>query len=444
MKLYFVIVGGGPIGVEFAAELHDFVKEDLVKIYPMVQNLKFQRDGIKVKTGCRVIGVSKKDIAVKVKSEGIVSSIPYGMVVWSGGTETHPVIRNIMEQIGQSKRRSLAADEWVRVEGCDSVYALGDCATIHQRKVMKDILTIFSTADKDNSGTLTVKEFQDVIKDILIQENKDITSKTSAVTKHNMGTTSSSGTDCSKEDKELGSVVIRNPFSFIPFVVTDQSENSKKIVKKEDSSVSSNTRENIIEAQNNESDSSVLQEVKEMARSCRGRGCTVGRGYRGLQSGIFDDEPAPSQESLGSIPVGPDEQAVSEARVGTGIVPGVQIHLGTSPTSIARSSAVREHSYLEQLLKYKHPSFDGTTVPSGAESWFMSIEKTLNILKCPEDQRDEEQRKMKFLKGLRPYYRKFLISSGASSYREVLSNALPIEQNDVEDRKSKDLRSQVR
>lgn len=30
----------------------------------------------------------------------------------------------------------MATDEWLRVEGCDNVYALGDCATINQRKVM--------------------------------------------------------------------------------------------------------------------------------------------------------------------------------------------------------------------------------------------------------------------------------------------------------------------
>lgn len=36
----------------------------------------------------------------------------------------------------QANRRALATDEWLRVEGTDSVYALGDCATINQRKVM--------------------------------------------------------------------------------------------------------------------------------------------------------------------------------------------------------------------------------------------------------------------------------------------------------------------
>ncbi|KAF6155174.1 hypothetical protein GIB67_019700 [Kingdonia uniflora] len=87
--------------------------------------------------------------------------------------------------------------------------------------------------------------------------------------------------------------------------------------------------------------------------------------------------------------------------------------------------------------------------------FYMLVQGDMNITKY--DQRfkelsryvpfivqDEEQRKMNILKSLCPYFRKFLISSGASSYSEVLSKALAIEQNDIEDRRSKDLRSQVR
>lgn len=36
----------------------------------------------------------------------------------------------------QDDRRALATDEWLRVKGCEDVYALGDCATIDQRKIM--------------------------------------------------------------------------------------------------------------------------------------------------------------------------------------------------------------------------------------------------------------------------------------------------------------------
>ncbi|KAJ8618032.1 hypothetical protein MRB53_014218 [Persea americana] len=191
-QLQFVIVGGGPTGVEFAAELHDFVHYDLAELYPAIKDLvkitvveagehilsmfdkrissfaekKFQRDGIEVKTGAMVVGVSDKAITMKGRPNGEISSIPYGMVVWSTGIGTRPVIMDFMKQIGQTNRRVLGTDEWLRVEGCDGVYALGDCASIQQRKVMEDISAIFNLADKDKSGTLTVEEFQAVINDI--------------------------------------------------------------------------------------------------------------------------------------------------------------------------------------------------------------------------------------------------------------------------------------
>lgn len=32
--LHIAIVGGGPTGVEFGAELHDFVEDDVYRLYP--------------------------------------------------------------------------------------------------------------------------------------------------------------------------------------------------------------------------------------------------------------------------------------------------------------------------------------------------------------------------------------------------------------------------
>ncbi|WVZ26491.1 hypothetical protein V8G54_005035 [Vigna mungo] len=191
--LHFAIVGGGPTGVEFAASLHDFVTEDLVNLYPGIKDLvkitlleagdhilsmfdkrittfaedKFRRDGIDVKTGSMVVKVSDKEISTKeMKNGGEITTIPYGMAVWSTGIGTRPFIKDFMSQIGQTNRRAIATDEWLRVESTSNVYALGDCATINQRKVMEDIAAIFKKADKDNSGTLTVKEFQEVLDDI--------------------------------------------------------------------------------------------------------------------------------------------------------------------------------------------------------------------------------------------------------------------------------------
>ena len=36
--LHFVVVGGGPTGVEFAAEVRDFMREDVAKIYPRIKD----------------------------------------------------------------------------------------------------------------------------------------------------------------------------------------------------------------------------------------------------------------------------------------------------------------------------------------------------------------------------------------------------------------------
>ncbi len=34
--LHFVVVGGGPTGVEFAAEVRDFLRDDVSRIYPCI------------------------------------------------------------------------------------------------------------------------------------------------------------------------------------------------------------------------------------------------------------------------------------------------------------------------------------------------------------------------------------------------------------------------
>lgn len=194
-NLHFVVVGGGPTGVEFAAELHDFIQEDLKKLYPTIKDKvkitliqsgdhilnmfderissfaekKFTRDGIEVQTGCRVMSVDDKEITMKVKSTGAVCSVPHGLVIWSTGISTLPVIRDFMEEIGQTKRHVLATDEWLRVKGCEDVFAIGDCSSINQRKIMDDIMDIFKAADKNNSGTLTVEEFEEVMDDVILR-----------------------------------------------------------------------------------------------------------------------------------------------------------------------------------------------------------------------------------------------------------------------------------
>lgn len=146
--LHFVVVGGGPTGVEFAAEMYDFLDEDLRKSYPRLagevsitlleaggqilntfdEELSaytlrlFQRQNINVRTGSLVTRLEHDTIILK---NGEI--IPYGLVVWSTGigptefTETQPFPKD---------RGKIVTDEFFLVKGFSNIYALGDCATI--------------------------------------------------------------------------------------------------------------------------------------------------------------------------------------------------------------------------------------------------------------------------------------------------------------------------
>ncbi|MFA6542363.1 MAG: FAD-dependent oxidoreductase [Bacteroidota bacterium] len=147
--LHFVIVGGGPTGVEFAAELHDFLTEDLVRSYPSSvpdvditlfeagdtilntfdavlrdYTLKiFQRQRISVRLHSQVGRVNEKELILK---EG--SHIPYGMLVWSTGNTSLPLVRELPFEKDRSGR--IITDGQLTVKGYPFVYAVGDCAMI--------------------------------------------------------------------------------------------------------------------------------------------------------------------------------------------------------------------------------------------------------------------------------------------------------------------------
>ena len=62
---------------------------------------KFKRDGIDLKTGSMVVKVTDTGITTKTSKDGEMSLLPYGMMVWSTGIGTRPLIMDFMKQIGQ-------------------------------------------------------------------------------------------------------------------------------------------------------------------------------------------------------------------------------------------------------------------------------------------------------------------------------------------------------
>jgi NADH:ubiquinone reductase (non-electrogenic) len=147
--LNFVVVGGGPTGVEFAAELSDFFWSDVLKYYPniQIQELKItlveagdtilsafsstvaeqamkniKRQGIDMKLHTKVKEVQPQKI---ILDDG--SIIHCGMIVWSTGVGPRKMIRELGLELDHGR---LPVDDYLQLKGHQNVFALGDCAAI--------------------------------------------------------------------------------------------------------------------------------------------------------------------------------------------------------------------------------------------------------------------------------------------------------------------------
>jgi NADH dehydrogenase FAD-containing subunit len=147
--LHFVVVGGGPTGVEFAAEAHDFITEDLSKWFPdLMEHVRlslleaqegiltqfdaklsnyalkiFRRQRINVRTNSLVKEVTDEAVILKDGEE-----IPYGLVVWSTGIGPTPLVRSL--DVPKDRLSRLVTDDTFLVKGTTNIYAIGDCAVI--------------------------------------------------------------------------------------------------------------------------------------------------------------------------------------------------------------------------------------------------------------------------------------------------------------------------
>lgn len=170
--LNFVVVGGGPTGIEWSAELHDLIHEDMSRLYPeLVKHVKitvydvapkvlgmfdeklskyamktFQRNGISIKTNHHVEELRPGTVAnpdstdaftcytLKLKEEGEVG---VGMCVWSTGLMMNPFVESALkDRIKQDERsHAVLTNANLQIKGPDDtpipdVYAIGDCAVL--------------------------------------------------------------------------------------------------------------------------------------------------------------------------------------------------------------------------------------------------------------------------------------------------------------------------
>jgi len=159
--LSFWVVGGGPTAVEFAAELQDFLYNDVVnpkhatfhqcanktKVTLVQSNddllpgypkkirdfsLKHMKDiGINVITGARATKLTDNAITIYDKSSKSTTDRPYGLAVWATGVTPVPLIQNLINKIPlQASFRTIKTDSRCEVIGGPGIYAAGDCADI--------------------------------------------------------------------------------------------------------------------------------------------------------------------------------------------------------------------------------------------------------------------------------------------------------------------------
>ena len=190
--LRFVVCGGGPTGVEFAAELYDFLEDDVKKKYSeLVKFIEvvlieagesvlasfdkklseytmkiFKRQKIRLKTNSYISRVTDKKIFLKDGEE-----LSYGVLVWATGNSPTGIINN--SGFTLDKKGKLFTDEYFRLkknEGSfyENIFAIGDCthmvagglpstAQVAQQQGM--FLAKFFNREMKTSGSFKFKNF---------------------------------------------------------------------------------------------------------------------------------------------------------------------------------------------------------------------------------------------------------------------------------------------
>lgn len=144
--LRFMIGGGGLSGVEFSAELADYIvtcirehnlNPDEVEIIlieaaerivshmdeSFVEHIikKLREKRIKIVTGTRIVNLIRDSVTL---SSG--ETLTTKTLIWTGGIRISDLVRESEMKIGQSGR--IVVDEFLRAEGFPFIYAIGDNA----------------------------------------------------------------------------------------------------------------------------------------------------------------------------------------------------------------------------------------------------------------------------------------------------------------------------
>jgi NADH dehydrogenase len=147
----FMVVGGGFSGVETVGELNDFVRDSIKHFYHNLELIdvrtilvnsgtrilpevtddlaefalqKLRQSGVQVMLNTRLIGVTQD--GVSLNDGNVISS---NTMIWAGGARPDPLISGLECKHDNTGR--MITNNYLEVQGHeDSVFALGDCASI--------------------------------------------------------------------------------------------------------------------------------------------------------------------------------------------------------------------------------------------------------------------------------------------------------------------------
>ncbi|KAL3740227.1 hypothetical protein ACJRO7_021498 [Eucalyptus globulus] len=155
--LHYVVIGGGPTGVEFSGELSDFIMKDVGEHFPHANEIlssfnvglrqyatnHLKRSGICLKRG----------VAKEVHTKKIVLSddtyVPYGLLVWSTGIGPSKFIKSL--DLPKSPGGRIGDDEWLRVPSVEDVFALGDCAGFLEQTGKLVLLALAQVVEREGT-----------------------------------------------------------------------------------------------------------------------------------------------------------------------------------------------------------------------------------------------------------------------------------------------------
>jgi NADH dehydrogenase len=147
----FVVVGGGFSGVEIVGEINDFVRESIRHFYHNIDGSdariilvnssarilpevtedlsefalqRIRKSGVEVFLNTRLTSVDTSNIKLSNNTE-----ISTHTLIWAGGNKPNPLISQLACKHDKSGR--IMTDSYLQVEDYnDSVFALGDCASV--------------------------------------------------------------------------------------------------------------------------------------------------------------------------------------------------------------------------------------------------------------------------------------------------------------------------